>query len=399
MNAATVEHPALAMIKSGIWLDNHTFPPLSWAVPGVIPEGFGLLTGPPKAGKSWLALGIVLALASGGHALGKVPVGAARPVLLLALEDGDRRLQDRCRRLLDGEHIPGRLDYVTDATPGQVLAVIEAWLTRYGTERPLVVLDTLGKVMPPTLPGESAYQRDYRVGGRLKALVDPHPGAALVVVHHVRKATGEDWMDSTSGTNGLNGSADFTVSLSRPRNETGGVLRVTGRDVPEGEYALDTANGKWSLTGSSLADAAKAAERAKATAGLGERSSEIVALVAEHPTGIGPTEVGMALGLEPKSAGVYLARLADAGRIRKVGRGLYATSVESVVSVECEGTDTNPVKKVVSVQTSLPTITSISTLTTVSTPFLGNTCGRCTEPLAEMDVLAGSVTCTNCEES
>jgi hypothetical protein len=29
-----------------------------------------------------------------------------RPVLYLALEDGHRRLQDRCRRLLAGEKIP-----------------------------------------------------------------------------------------------------------------------------------------------------------------------------------------------------------------------------------------------------------------------------------------------------
>ncbi|MGB3258890.1 MAG: AAA family ATPase, partial [Ornithinimicrobium sp.] len=232
---------------------------MSWAVPGLIPEGMGLLTGAPKAGKSWAALGIGLAVASGGDALGKVPTGEARPVLLLALEDGNRRLQGRCRTLLGGNPIPGRLDFLTSATPAAVLDVIDAWLKLHGHERPLVILDTLGKVMPVALPGEGAYQRDYRVGGRLKALTDGHPGACLLIVHHTRKATGEDWMDSTSGTNGLNGSADFTVNLSRDRNQDAGIIRVTGRDVPEGMYAVTATSGSWTIDGAALADAARKA--------------------------------------------------------------------------------------------------------------------------------------------
>ena len=54
--------------------------------------------GGPKIGKSWLAFSVALAVASGGYALGGVTVGEPRPVLLLALEDGDRRLQDRIRK-------------------------------------------------------------------------------------------------------------------------------------------------------------------------------------------------------------------------------------------------------------------------------------------------------------
>jgi hypothetical protein len=46
----------LMAIRTGAWLDEQTFPPLRYAVPGLIPEGFTLLIGPPKAGKSWLVL-------------------------------------------------------------------------------------------------------------------------------------------------------------------------------------------------------------------------------------------------------------------------------------------------------------------------------------------------------
>jgi hypothetical protein len=37
----------LAGMFSGAWLDTQTFPPLEYAVPGIIPEGFGLLVSPP----------------------------------------------------------------------------------------------------------------------------------------------------------------------------------------------------------------------------------------------------------------------------------------------------------------------------------------------------------------
>ena len=142
-------------------------PRLRWAVPGLVPEGMSLLIGGPKIGKSWLILAVALAVASGGHALGRAPVGPARPVLLLAL-GGDRRLQDRIRTLQPGEPIPARLHYMTRIEHGLVVPTIEAWLQqRVAVDaEPLVILDTLGKVMPEARTGESAYQRDYRVSGR-----------------------------------------------------------------------------------------------------------------------------------------------------------------------------------------------------------------------------------------
>lgn len=324
----------LSALKTGDWLDGQTFPPLSWAVHGLIPEGFGLFTGPPKAGKSWAALGIGLSVASGTPALGKIETGAARPVLLLALEDGDRRLQGRCRVLLDGLPIPEMLDFQTDTSPQLVVPLIRAWLKRNGHLRPLVILDTLGKVMPPSQPGEGAYQRDYRIGSALKRLVDEHPGSCLLVVHHTRKAGSEDWMDSTSGTNGLNGAADWTMNLSRSRNDNAGVIRVTGRDVAEGEYAVTCSEGIWSIDGQALADAAQKAAQNRLTSGVGDRSAEIIAYVASQTAPVTPKEVADALDLP--DARVYLARLHDAGRLEKPKRGTYTTVTS--VSVLQHGT-------------------------------------------------------------
>lgn len=327
-------------LRTGDWLHAQDFPPVRWTVPGVIPEGSTLFVGPPKIGKSWFLLELCLALALGGRTLGMQV--DRRPVLYLALEDGDRRLQDRCRRLLAGEPIPAGFEYVTRCQPGMVLATVAEWLARHPDDAPVVVLDTLGRVMPPALPGESSYQRDYRVGAALKRLVDDVPGASLVTAHHDRKAESVDFIDAVSGSNGLAGSADTIVLLSRARHELDGTGQVTGRDVPEGEYAVRYVDGcRWELAGADLTDAAKVAASRRSAAGLGDRSAEVVAYVAAHRAGVRAAEVGEKLKMDAKQAGTYLGRLADAGRIIRTARGLY-TPAGSVESVETERTDPLP---------------------------------------------------------
>ena len=42
----------LGEMFNGAWLDVQTFAPLEYAVPGIIPEGFGVLAAPPKPAKA-----------------------------------------------------------------------------------------------------------------------------------------------------------------------------------------------------------------------------------------------------------------------------------------------------------------------------------------------------------
>lgn len=334
----------LAGLRTGSWLDAQVFPPLSWIVPDLVPEGMSLLVGGPKIGKSWLSLDIALSVASGGRALGTIPTGPARPVLLLALEDGDRRLQDRARSLLFKDKIPPLLNYMTRIEPNFVVPTIEEWLSTIDPDaEPLVILDTLGKVMPAAAAGESTYQRDYRVAGRLKQVCDQRPGMALVVLHHDRKAQAEhgDFVDSVSGTNGIAGAADTIIIIARPRTETRGLLKVTGRDVNEREYAVEIDGGQWRLVGQSLDEAATAADTVKATANLADRSAEIVRLVAQRPAGVRASDIASELDMAPNDARRYLDRLHKAGRLDRPARGLY-TPVLSVLSVLSPGDDHPP---------------------------------------------------------
>jgi hypothetical protein len=322
-------------MRNGAWLDAQDFPPLRYAVPGLVPEGLSLMVGAPKIGKSWWTLDACLAVSAGGYALGRILVGDARPVLYLALEDSDRRMQDRCRQLLDGASIPPKFEYMTRvASPGDVTPTVAAWLAWHRDEQPFVVIDTLGKAMPLASQGETVYQRDYRIMGDLKQLCDAELGASIVVNHHDRKAAADDFVDLASGTNGLAGGADTLLVLSRDRGEHAGLLRVTGRDVPEGAYALTLVPGTWwRLNGANLEEASAAAGSARAAAGLGDRSAAIIAYIGQHPSGVRADDIAAALNMQVNQVGVYLVRLHKSGRIERQQRGLYVPvgSVGSVV--------------------------------------------------------------------
>ncbi|TSD45021.1 AAA family ATPase [Rhodococcus sp. KBS0724] len=308
----------------GAWLDAQHFPPLQWSVQGIVPEGFGLIVAPPKAGKSWFVAGIGLACATGGLALGKISV-SRRPVLYMALEDGHRRLQGRFRQILgEGVPIPKDLHVIVKAQPLAVVAMISEFLDRHASKAPLIILDTLGKVKPPKRAGEDAYTADYAIGTKLKDLVDAVSGSSLLVVHHTRKAESSDFVDAVSGTQGIAGSADFILVLARKRKSDDAVLAVTGRDVPENEYALTTSDGRWSLDGMDLTDAAATVENRQQKTALADRSMEILRFVSSRPETTAKDVEAEFTDINNNDAGTYLRRLHEAGHINKPRRGTYS---------------------------------------------------------------------------
>ncbi|MGV9870138.1 AAA family ATPase [Rhodococcus koreensis] len=332
------ETTLLGGMRDGTWLDAQDFPELEWSVEGIVPEGFGLLCAPPKAGKSWMVGGIGLACACGGVAFGKIPV-RQRPVLYLALEDGHRRLQNRFRILMYGERIPRGIEVIIKAASAEIVLMIAEWFARHADEKPLAILDTLGKVKPPKKAGEESYAADYAIGSKLKTAVDAVQGASLLAVHHTRKASSEDFVDAVSGTQGIAGSADFVLVLTRKRGSDTAILSVTGRDVPENDYAFRTTNCRWTLDGMDLPDAAATAAKRKNSGNLGDRSADAYTFVHGRPDGTRAVDLAGHLGIGTDDAGRYLRRLYEGGRIRKLSRGLYGPLSEvSEVSEREEGT-------------------------------------------------------------
>jgi AAA domain/Domain of unknown function (DUF3854)/Bacterial regulatory protein, arsR family len=279
------------------------FPEPRWAVPSVIPEGATLLVGAPKKGKSWLLLGLGIAIAHGGVALGKIAVEQG-DVLLLCLEDNPRRLQDRLWRILDGQPAPERLHLVTEwpRLDEGAADALDRWLTDHPETR-LVGIDVLARLRPPSNGSGDLYARDYAVMAAIKAVADRH-GVALVGVHHSRKASAGDPLDTISGTNGLSAAADTALILTREPGRADANLYVRGRDVPEADHALafDPVPCRWNLLG----DAAEY----RLTAGR----AEIVTLLRECGP-LSPAEIADALQANRGTIRSLLHRMYNAGQV------------------------------------------------------------------------------------
>jgi hypothetical protein len=303
----------LALIRNGGHLNNYRPQPLRWAVPGVFPEGFALLAGAPKRGKSWLALDCCLAVALGGKALGGIEVTQGN-VLYLALEDSDRRLKERARVLLGGADIPNRFDYLTMLPePFRLLQLLDEWCRAHPGAL-LIVIDTLARVRPPQPRNRGVYEWDYAAGMQLKTTADAH-GITVVAVTHTRQQAAVDFVEQVTGTSGLTGAADTVVVLDRARGQDDGVLRVTGRDAPEATYGLRMVGGAWQLL-----------DRPPVDPGLSDRSVAILDLAASMPHGVRAADVAQKVGVSEEVARTYLNRLADSERlVRGSERGLFYT--------------------------------------------------------------------------
>jgi DNA-binding Lrp family transcriptional regulator len=227
------------------------FPEPKWAVPGLIPEGVSLIVGKPKVGKSWFVLGLGIAVASGGVALGSRPVEQGS-VLYLALEDNERRLKRRCEKLLPEGITSNQLTFCTQwrrADDGGI-EDLRNWLESTPDAR-LIIIDTAARIRPRRIGGSDSYADDYAVGEALLPLAHEY-GVAVLVVHHTRKAESDDWMDEISGTTGLTGGMDGALVIKRARGDADAILHVTGRDIEDdADLALkwDQMTAIWSIVG------------------------------------------------------------------------------------------------------------------------------------------------------
>ena len=219
-------------------------------------------------------------------------------------------------RILDDRLAPRGLTLATACPPLPEggAAAIAGWLTRNPAAR-MVVIDVFAKVRGRAAAAVSAYDADYAAIGHAKKLADDY-GVAVVLVHHVRKAGAEDFLEAVSGTNGLAGAADATLVLRRPRGEADGMLSVTGRDVDESEYALrfTADNGSWTLLDGPPGDYAMSGNRAA-----------IMRHLRAHP-GSNARAIADAIGLGYENVHKTCQRMAASGQLTTDAAGRYRPS-------------------------------------------------------------------------
>jgi AAA domain len=298
-------------------LQTETFPPLTYLLPGLLPEGLCELISRPKLGKSWLALDIAIATAADRFVLGMLKPQVTGEVLYLALEDGKRRLQRRLTKLLptfNGTWPPG-LTFATEWPRSDQggLADIEGWIKdalEKGKHPRLIVVDTLA-LFRKLASGKQAYQEDYTAVAELQNLASKY-NITIIVVHHDRKSGADDVFDTVSGTLGLTGAADTIAILKR---EAGAVtFHVRGRDIEEAQKALqfNKHTCRWTILGEAV-DVRRSDERARVLAALQD---------AGEPLPVSQI-IFQANLVSRNAADNLLLRMAKDGDVERIKRGLY----------------------------------------------------------------------------
>ena len=210
------------------------FDPQHELIEGMLAPGLYILAGASKIGKSWLVLQIAHCV-SMGLPLWERKVQKSE-VLYLALEDTERRIQNRLMRICGGE--TGAIAFATDAE--KLSQGFEEQVTNFLRKHPqtkLVIVDTLIKVREMNSRG-SAYADDYATMTAFKRIAEQY-GITMLIVHHTRKQEADDVMNMISGTTGIMGCADGAMVLVRPnRGEQKAVLSMTGRDIQDARISL-----------------------------------------------------------------------------------------------------------------------------------------------------------------
>jgi hypothetical protein len=296
-------------------LCDREFPEIKFVIPGLFPEGVTLLASRPKLGKSWLLLQIAGAVAKGVATLAfddRPPMQG--DVLYLALEDNQKRLQRRLRKLYgsDQENWPA----ITLATSWRRLDcggldALREWCK--SVARPLLIeIDTLKRVRPPKRSKQTDYDADYEACQGLQQLASEFD-IAIIVAHHDRKMDAEDVFDTVSGTLGLTGGVD-TVAIIKRRGSAF-TLHIEGRDLSEPvekAVQLDRETCLWVILGEA-AEVLRSNERAR-----------VLTTLKGEPEGLSVAEIAARASLASRNAAdVILGRMTRDGEVERFKRGRY----------------------------------------------------------------------------
>ncbi|MGA2503151.1 MAG: AAA family ATPase [Anaerolineales bacterium] len=246
--------PRLKTIDSAIIMQTE-YPPVPWIVPDLLPPGLTVLSGKPKVGKSWLALQLALSILTGGKMFGRdVEMGR---VLYLALEDNERRLQDRMKK--QGWPVnPGGVDFMLfDTFRDQIGA-----LNSHGGKRllknveikkyRLVIVDTFSR----SIQGEQldVGEMTQAVGTLQQYALSK--GIGLLFLDHMPKNTGDltDPIQHIYGSVSKAAALDTVWGLYKERGKVGAKLAITGRDIKDETLKLtfDMCGCYWHCEGNAL---------------------------------------------------------------------------------------------------------------------------------------------------
>lgn len=216
-------------------LDKMDIPPIEWIVKKLLPIGLSMIGAPSKYYKSYMALGLCVAICNGDKFLGFDC--EKHGCLYLDLESTKRRPKSRLNQILGSSaEKPSNLHIITGTDePGRIGEGFEAQIEYQLHEHPdikLVIVDVFQMIRQPAKRNQTGYDRDYEDFRALKQIADKH-SIGLMLIHHTRKMKDpSDVFNELSGSVGVMGALDCAwVITKEDRYSEEGILHVTGRDM------------------------------------------------------------------------------------------------------------------------------------------------------------------------
>jgi len=267
------------------------FPEPKWIVPKLLPTGLASLAGRPKMGKSWLALQLAAAVASGGRFLDwAVEQGA---VLFIALEDPPRRLRERLKLLRVPRGAP--IQFYTDWLPlnAEVGGMEDLQRTIPEWQPRLVVIDTLARAFDSRIEWNSVSEATAALAVLQRLALD-HDCCVLTVDHHKKPGGLPDVIDDILGSTGKAAVIDTAWGMYKGRGKKGATLKVRGRDMDDRELAVefDRISNCWQYMGDAQGRARSEAEQEvyEALEEVGEATAgELARQLGKHRTTVRKT--------------------------------------------------------------------------------------------------------------
>lgn len=241
------------------------FPETEWVVQDILPEGsLSILSARPKAGKTFLAIQLAVAVALERSFLLKRT--KKKNILFLSYELNQKQFQKRLRLVLKHFGIPPEKVASWDFRRFPLLLLFDSrfkgvdrlrsFLERFEREKnlkiELIFIDTyvLFKDFHQQAKKEnkSMYELESEYLAKLRKLCE-EKGITIVLIYHNRKrqAVSGDITEEVMGSTGITGAVNNLLLLERKTGSPEAYLRVTGHDVGEQDIELTFKDGFFKL--------------------------------------------------------------------------------------------------------------------------------------------------------
>lgn len=207
-----------------------TIAPHPFIVSGLLPAGLCIFSAPSKMGKSWLALQLCNAVATGALFWGRETTRG--DVLYLDLEEAEGQLKGRMLK----QGVQGSQSFFHQHEAPHMgeglLEYLEEWRAGVPTPR-LIVIDVAQRVKPVTKGRCNAYEGDYLLYPPLNEFAIRN-GLAIVAITHNRKATAalSDDYEAITGSVAQMAAAAATWLITGRRGQSEEKrLKATGRYI------------------------------------------------------------------------------------------------------------------------------------------------------------------------